>query len=600
MFTSLSLLRQHVSGICAVSLLFCAATCAFTQCTNGTPPEVLTAQYNVERNGVNPNETCLTPVTGTFYSAGGSTPVFVQQAEFQTPYETSQAGIFAQPLYFPNLTIGGGTHNVIFAAALNSSVYAYDADKYGTGTPPGGVLYWSRNLVADCNRTVNDISYPGELIIQGKGKLPMLGIVSTPVLDNVLKWMYVVGACKDTLPQTQDHVHWYLHALTLADGTDPIPAIEIAGGVTNSFGSTPFTPDFQLQRAALTLVRDGKNFEIYIPFGAGVPEGSDQLPYHGWLFGYTIDATSRSFVQQSVFTSTPEAGAYSSMCNAVDSDNYPLPPNWCGESGGIWMSGRGPGSATINGTPYLFAAVSNGGFQTEGPQNWGESVLEFPMGAATVPSDSFTSSAWYLDENENDEDMGTGGVVLFDGLVDGQSESFLAVSDKAGNLFLLNQNNLGGFNSPDNVLQEFQAAGTTVCPQTNNFTGYCNEIHSMVFFNNTLYIWGLKDYLRAYTFSNGQFVTPSNNTGTSEGFPGGILAITANGTSGGVIWATVSHSTRNSGRIGTLIAFNAATLEQLWASTDTFVLSQFGIPTVVNGRVYLPTLDHGLLVYSNH
>jgi hypothetical protein len=36
--------------------------------------------------------------------------------------------VYAQPLYFPGLAINGSTHNVLFAATENNSVYALDAD----------------------------------------------------------------------------------------------------------------------------------------------------------------------------------------------------------------------------------------------------------------------------------------------------------------------------------------------------------------------------------------------------------------------------------------------------------------------------------------
>ena len=36
--------------------------------------------------------------------------------------------IYAQPLYVPTISIGGKTHNVVFVATENDSVYAFDAD----------------------------------------------------------------------------------------------------------------------------------------------------------------------------------------------------------------------------------------------------------------------------------------------------------------------------------------------------------------------------------------------------------------------------------------------------------------------------------------
>jgi hypothetical protein len=264
------------------------------------------------------------------------------------------------------------------------------------------------------------------------------------------------------------------------------------------------------------------------------------------------------------------------------------------------MSGRGPAAVTLDGELDLFLAVANGGFQTSAPRNWGESVLKFPAGTAASPTDAFTPSGWYLDENENDEDMGTSGVLLFDGLVNGATRHFLVVTDKAGNLFLLAQEELGGFHSPDNAIQEFLASSSVACQQTNNADSYCNEPHSLVYWNNTLYMWPMVSPLRAFPFSNGAFVETPLFGAQPEGFPGGMLALSSNGTTNGILWALSSKSTYNQKTPGTLTAFDPNTLAPLWSSTDAFLLPTFGEATVVNGRVYVPTNDHGLLVYANH
>jgi hypothetical protein len=579
------------------SLLFLAVPgSSSAQCSNG-PVNVLMGQYDDSRDSVNSNETCLAPASSTFYAADGVTPIFVQQAAFPTILTgTTQSKIFAQPLYVQNVVIDGVAHNIVYVAAMNGFVYAYDADSYGSGSPPSGVLYWATSLTKDCDETEGGVNYPGKLA--SLSALPYLGILSTPAIDRAEGIMFLVNACRVTGPSNRGE-QWFLNALGINSGKPVLPPVMIAGSVANSFGSTVFNPRNELQRPALLLTKDSSGGgEVYIAFGAGVVEGPTEPDFHGWLFGYS--ANSGALVQQSVFTSTPVSSVFSALCDPVILSGYPLPPNWCGQGGGIWMSGRGPAAAMVNGSAQVFLAVSNGGFQTSLPLNWGESVLSFSAGAASAPSDSFTPSGWYLDENENDEDLGTSGVLLFNGLVNGTSQGLLVVLDKAGNLFLLSQSSLGGFNSPDDAVQEFLATSTTVCPQLDTHpTAHCHEPHSLVFWNNQLYMWPLNSPLRVLQFSNGLFESVMH-AGSNSGYPGGMLSLSSNGTSNGILWALTSLSTRTQERPGALTAIDATTLSTLWTSTDAMAFSTFAEATVANGRVYVPTSSSGLLVYANH
>ena len=53
----------------------------------------------------------------------------------------ADGAIYAQPLWVPKVSIGGGTHNIIVAATMRDSVYVFDADANPC------VTYWNKNLI---------------------------------------------------------------------------------------------------------------------------------------------------------------------------------------------------------------------------------------------------------------------------------------------------------------------------------------------------------------------------------------------------------------------------------------------------------------------
>jgi hypothetical protein len=81
-----------------------------------TGTAVITYQYNVQRTGANLSETVLTPANVHAATFGKISSCEVDSF------------IYGQPLFVPNINIGGETHNAVFVATENNSIYAFDAD----------------------------------------------------------------------------------------------------------------------------------------------------------------------------------------------------------------------------------------------------------------------------------------------------------------------------------------------------------------------------------------------------------------------------------------------------------------------------------------
>src|SRR5262249_54930668 len=118
------------------------------------------------------------------------------------------------------------------------------------------------------------------------------------------------------------------------------------------------------------------------------------------------------------------------------------------------------------------------------------------------------------------------------------------------------------------------------------------------------------NHLRQYQFTNLFNTTPyaQGVTVGGSGSPGGILALSANGTNAGtgILWATVNRiSDANQSVVsGRLHAYNAQNVaSELWnsdmvARDSLGNLAKFVPPTVANGKVYVATFSGRLDVYG--
>ena len=91
---------------------------------------VTTYHNDLSRDGANNQEYLLTTAN-------------VKQATFGKLFScTVDGAVYAQPLWVPNVNIGGGTHNVIVVATMRDSVYVFDADTNNCANP-----YWKQTLI---------------------------------------------------------------------------------------------------------------------------------------------------------------------------------------------------------------------------------------------------------------------------------------------------------------------------------------------------------------------------------------------------------------------------------------------------------------------
>ena len=393
-------------------------------------------------------------------------------------------------------------------------------------------------------------------VINTQNILVEVGIISTPVIDPSTGTLYAVAKTYENNVQT-----FRLHALDITSGAEKfggpvqISASVSGSGQQSSGGKVPFVASRENQRAAVTLV----NGIVYLAFASH----EDYAPYHGWLLGYKAS----NLQQVQIYNVTPNSG-----------------------EGAIWMGGQGLVADSSN---NLYLITANSTQSSENASNdYGESFLKLvPSGNSLTVADYFKPKN-YDNLNANDNDLGSTGAFAIPGT------SYIAGGSKSGMVYVVNTSNMGKLNtSSDQVVQEFQA--------DNGLWG------SPAFFNNTMYIWGVSEPLKAYQFSGGHFNTsPSSQSAYSPpgGTTSGSVSVSSNGTTTGtaIVWATSPTGDPDHATVGgNLYAYNAANLGALlWSTSQNSSRDSYGnfakfvAPTIANGKVYVGTDSEQVAVYG--
>ena len=528
--------------------LFAALAASFA--THAALAQVsVTTQHNDNlRTGANLNETVLTPAN-------------VNSAQFGKLYSVMLDGqVYAQPLYVANVAIPDeGTHNVVYVATMNNSVYALDADD-------SGKQLWKANFgqpVHSC-----DVEWH-ENVTQGSG----IGILGTPVIDPTTNTIYFVSrnetnfnpklcnwsSAAQSTGVNQGVFTQFLNALDITTGAPKFGSpVQIKATYTSPDGTLTFDAQTQNQRTALTLA----NGDIYIAYASHDDLGS----YHGWILSYK----AATLVQDKTYSDTTT-----------------------GTKGGIWQAGQG---LTVDSSGNLLVLTGNGEFMPSGKgvNQTGNSFVKLSPSLALL--DWFTPSN-SVALNNGDQDLGSSGVLSIPGT------TLIAGGGKQGRMYLVDTANMGHFEqSGDLVKQEFQAVmgvGT-------------QHIHGTpVYFNSQtagpiVYVWGENDFLRAFSFDATKqlLVIPPRamstmtapETNNNGAMPGGFLSISANGVTDGIIWASTPFAADASQATveGVLRAFDAVTLQELWNDKQNEPrdgignFAKFVPPTVANGKLFVP------------
>ena len=491
--------------------------------------QVSTYHYDNYRTGWNSHETTLTPTN-------------VNSADFGLLHSVAlDDQVDGQPLYMPavNITAGQnqGIHNVIYVATEGDTVFAVDAQS--------GTVLLSTSL-----------GKPIFMPLGCNNNGPNVGINSTPVIDPTSNTLYVM-----VYTQTSGTPQYMLHALDLGSLTDKVtPQLVSASHVLTDGTVFEFNATYQRQRPGLLLA----NGNVYAGFGSFCDFSANLS--RGWLLGW-------------------EAGSLTPLAAYDLFDLQATSPNTFFLSS-IWMSGYGPAADDSGNILVVTGNSDYSGTTYDGVTNIQESVIKLSPDLSKV-LDLFTPDNWSgLDQG--DTDFGSGGVMVLPDQ-QGSIPHMAVAAGKDGNMYFMNEDNLGGYSSTtNNVLGTYNIGGCWCGPSY--FVDPSDGIPRVVSSGGT----NVRVYqvLTSPSPSLNQVATSTNVPNGSNG-GGFFTSISSNGASNAIIWALSRSSSSAGGNIH-LYAFNpdsGSTLNAILnesAGTWRYPTGNSNlVPIVASGQVFV-------------
>ncbi|MBV9230427.1 MAG: hypothetical protein JOZ18_14045 [Chloroflexi bacterium] len=506
---------------------------------------VLTASYDTMRTGQNRQETALT-------TDNVNKDHFGLLSTFQVV-----GHVQAQPLYVPNVTIGGKPHNVVYVATTADHVYAIDADNRGSSARP----LWDDDL------GISD-------------RAP--GIYGTPVISLDQHGRGTLYVVTNDSPQAE-----HLHALDITNGK-PRP------GSPMLIAPEGFRPTATYERTGLALV----NGVIY---GGWRADEFSKFAEHGWVMAF--DAQTLKLI--SAFNTTPDGDTIvhgPNLGNALS----------LGNPGSVWQSTTG---LAVDADGNVYPVIGNGPFTgNKGGNSYGDSFLKLRLinGKLSLvdyftPFDQQCLVVW-------DHDLGSSGNLLLPDQAGPHPHLMISVS-KGGRLYMVDRDHLGKFVSVsglncttppkqnahvDQVVQESQEGllpGLFMAP----VYWQAADGRQYVYVSGADADSGRGDTIKAFELVNGQLnLTAAMQTDLTYGYPGAGIVVTSNGNKAGtgILWALQpGHCTAGNCEPhspGILHAYDATNLSrELYSSEqnagrdgmDSY--QRFTRPIVADGKVFV-------------
>lgn len=306
--------------------------------------------------------------------------------------------------------------------------------------------------------------------------------------------------------------------------------------VTATANAVSFVSSQQKNRSGSFI--SGNN--VYITFASF---GEDVPPYNGWIIGYNKTTLAQTQV----------------WCNT------------CGGLGaGIWMSGGAP---ALDASGNIYVITGNGDW--DGTALFGESFVR--LNVSLTEADFFTPTNWAT-LNAGDTDLGSARALLID-------DSHVFGMGKDGRGWIINTANMGGLQS--NGIGPAQLWSTAE-----------NSRNDYAFGQNQLFLG--RAPVKSYAWSGSTLNTTPLSSSTTSSL-GEAMAYSSDGTAAtGILWLTTCSSSAFSSLVGgTLRALNADTMVELWNSGGIYgSISKFGVPTVANGYIYVPTFSNAVILFG--